>query len=72
MNTSEVKHSYTCNQKLKSANIKCFCEQICNILIYVNLDHLNRILLIGISDKMMSILRVPLPVIFLPLAPPPK
>nr|GEV22101.1 hypothetical protein [Tanacetum cinerariifolium] len=33
INTSEVKHSNTCNQILKSTNIKCSYEQICNILI---------------------------------------
>ncbi|GKD16747.1 hypothetical protein Tco_1205905, partial [Tanacetum coccineum] len=33
-------------------------KQSCNILIYVNLDHLNKLLLIGISDKVMPNLNV--------------
>ncbi|GJS92911.1 hypothetical protein Tco_0799879 [Tanacetum coccineum] len=53
INTSEVKHSNTCSRILKSANIKYFCEQVCNIQICMNLDHLNKFLLIGISDKVM-------------------
>ncbi|GJS79204.1 hypothetical protein Tco_0729085 [Tanacetum coccineum] len=53
VNTSEVKHSNTCSQILKSANIKCFCKQVYNIQICVNLDHLNKLLLIGISNKVM-------------------
>ncbi|GKE82954.1 hypothetical protein Tco_1552954, partial [Tanacetum coccineum] len=56
--TFEIKHSNTCNQILKSANIKYFCEQICNILVCVNLDHLDKLLFKRISDKVMPNLNV--------------
>ncbi|GKD55300.1 hypothetical protein Tco_1288687 [Tanacetum coccineum] len=43
---------------VKSANIKSLCEKICNIVVCVNLDHLNQLLLIRNSDEMVPNLYV--------------
>nr|GEX12915.1 putative reverse transcriptase domain-containing protein [Tanacetum cinerariifolium] len=54
----EDRPEVTLPPRKRSANIKALCEKICNIVVCVNLDHLNQLLLLRISDEMVPNLYV--------------
>ena len=53
-----VHHSNANYKIVESSNIKTFCQQVCYILICMNLDHINQPLVIAISDEVMPYLNM--------------